>query len=238
MPIDTDFIDSFVLDYLRRRASEDDFHTYQVGEYYPHMLGYCPLKAWFEYKLGPHITDRGVQFVNLGYVLHDLVLSAYREMGYQVEVPFEYRVNRDIVVRGRADAVGLGHVIEVKTVSQLRRASLPYPNHVAQLNFYLGVFRYNRGLLHYIDRRDLSRFYHEVEFSRDLFDSSIQRVIFIHEHLVDDVPPPPEPVAQWECRDCPYRRYCPLHGGSIDLFLRRSIELLRREGSSRSGSGD
>jgi len=161
--IDVDFIDRFLMEHLRRKASEDDFHTYEVGEYYPHMLGYCPLHSWFEYKLGPAITDRGVQFVNLGYALHELVLSAYREMGYRVEVPFEYRVSPDVVVRGRADAVGLGHVVEVKTVSQFYRTKeLPYKNHVMQVNFYMHVFRMPRGLLHYIDRRDLSRMYFEL----------------------------------------------------------------------------
>ncbi len=204
-------------DYLRRLVSDDPFHTYEVGEYYPHMLGLCPRKAYYEYVYGPRLSERGVRYVNLGITLHDFILKGFAERGYMVEVPFEFRVNDEVRIRGRIDGLSVDHVLELKTTAYLPKK--PREHHIAQVSLYMRATGRSRAYLLYVSRNDLSRRVFEVPFDEAAFNRAILSALKIHEALKGGVPPDPEPVASWECRDCPFKNLCP-----------RGQELLKKAG--------
>ena len=205
--MDTRFLESFFKRFLERRASSDTFHSYKVGEYYPHLIGSCPLKAYFMYTEGPSIGSRGVRYVNAGIIYHDFILEAYREMGYEVEVPFALSVGDGIVVRGRADALGFGHVVEVKTVSRL--PAEPYENHKMQVTLYMKAFGVKEAVFHYVNRNDLTSRFFEFHFDRDYYNRALERIRLIHSSVLNKTPPDPSPSFPAECSDCPFRSLCP-----------------------------
>lgn len=211
------YIGHILDDYLRRLVSEDSFHTYEVGEYYPHMLGLCPRKGYYDYVYGPRLSDRGVRYVNLGITLHDFILRGFAERGYRIEVPFEFRVNDEVRIRGRIDGVSIDHVLELKTTSRLPKE--PYPHHVAQVSLYMRALDRQRAYILYVSRNDLSRRVFEVPFDEAAFDRAVSTALRIHDALVKGSPPDPDPVADWECRDCPYKKHCPV--GQKLLKLRK-----------------
>jgi len=206
------YIEHILDDYLRRLVSEDPFHTYEIGEYYPHMLGLCPRKGYYEYVYGPKLSDRGVRYVNLGITLHDFILRGFEERGYQIEVPFEFRVNDEVRIRGRIDGLAVDHILELKTTSYIPKK--PHKHHVAQVSLYMRAFDRPRAYILYVSRNDLSRRVFEVPFDRAAFDRAVNTALRIHEALKTGQPPAPDPVAKWECRDCPYKHLCPL--GKVD----------------------
>lgn len=199
---------SFYERFLERKATEDTFHTYKVGEYYPHLIGSCPLKAYYMYTEGPAIGYRGVRFVNAGIIYHDFVLQAYREMGYEVEVPFSLRIAPDIVVKGRVDALGFGHVVEVKTTRRL--PDEPYENHKLQVTLYMRALGVKRALFHYITRNDFTSRFFDFYYDSSYYRRAVDRIKALHESLLEGVPPEPSPAFPGECADCPFRDRCPL----------------------------
>jgi len=205
---DLKFIRSFFDNYLVRRATEDNFHKYEIGEYYPHLVGVCPLKAYYTYKIGPYISDRGVRFVNAGIIYHEFILEGYRQMGYKIEVPFEYHLTPNVRVRGRVDALGFGHIVEVKTVSRL--PSEPYFNHLLQVSIYAKALGVDEVVFHYILRNDMRYRLIRWEFDESVYKQAVKRILSLHEALVSGVLPKPDPQIPTECTDCPFRDRCPL----------------------------
>ena len=202
-------------DYLRRLAEYDPFHTYEIGEYYPHLLGYCPLKVYYIYKYGPKVTKRSMRFTNLGVALHDFILRGFAENGYAVEVPFELVINPEVRIRGRIDALGVDHVLELKTTSNL--PSEPYKNHVRQVTLYMKATGRKRAFILYVTRNDLRRRIFEVPFTKRNYEDAVNYVLRLHDSLKNDTPPDPEPIASWECKDCPFRDLCPRYGAQTKL---------------------
>ena len=200
------YVENILDDYLQRLADGDGFHTYRVGEYYPHMLGLCPRKGYYDYVHGPRLTEKGVRFVTLGTALHDFILRGFEERGYRVEVPFEYYVRDDVKIRGRVDGVAVDHVLELKTV--FRFPEEPYPHHVAQVSVYMRAMGKDTAYILYVSRNDLSRRVFEVPFDRDAYNCAVNTAVEIHEALLSGEPPAPAPVAEWECKNCPYRELC------------------------------
>lgn len=225
-------LDDAIMRHLREDA-DDGFHTYQIGEYYPHAIGYCPLRYYYIYKYAKAnpLPDRAINITSAGRVAHDLVQSALDRLGYQKERPFEMRVADGVRIVGRVDDYWPGgslraddplaqtfadilgtdsippHVIEIKSTNYL--PAEPYSKHKLQLNLYLYAFDVDFGFFIYVSRRDFSRriFY----FARDpaLYDVAVQWVLNLHNALSTDTPPSPAPVADWECDGCPLRGVCP-----------------------------
>lgn len=237
-------LENAIMQHLREDA-DDGFHTYTIGEYYPHAIGYCPLRYYYIYKYARDapLPDRAVNMTSAGRIAHDLVQSALDRLGYVKEKQFVLSVSEGVRIVGRVDAYWPGgpfrsgdplasyvsqavgtsdvppHVIEIKSTNFLPRE--PYPKHKQQLNLYLYALGVDFGLFVYVSRRDFARriFY----FARDpaLYNESIAWVLLLHESLVSGIPPEPMPVADWECEGCPLRGVCPYHHSQtrIDDFV-------------------
>lgn len=226
-------ISAAITQHLREDA-DDGFHTYEIGEYYPHAIGMCPLRYYYIYKVAKSnpLSDESLNITSAGRVVHDLVQSALRRVGYRLEVPFELRVQDGVRIVGRVDAYWPGgklsdndpvartmisilgtddlppHIIEIKS-SRYRFPSEPYHKHKQQLNLYLRAFNLTHGFFIYVSRSNFSRKIFPFEYSPDLYNESLKWVLDLHNALVTDTPPEPHPVADWECKGCPLQDICP-----------------------------
>jgi CRISPR/Cas system-associated exonuclease Cas4 (RecB family) len=224
-----------IMQHLREDA-DDGFHTYEVGEYYPHAIGYCPLRYYYIYKYAKESTlpDRAINITSAGRIAHDLVQSSLRRLGYELEKPFSIDLDDGIRIVGRVDAYWPGgaftsrssdplaeavsslfrekeippHVVEIKSVRRYFPRE-PYDKHKEQLNIYLNALNVDFGIFIYVSRDDFTRrlFY----FQRDpaLYLKSLEWVRTLHTALLSDTPPAPAPVADWECDGCPLNGVCP-----------------------------
>ncbi len=108
------------------------------------------------------------------------------------------------VVRGKADIVSGDKVIEIKTTNKL--PPRPYETHVRQLNFYLGLFKLEHGLLIYLLRNGNGRREFEVGFDEGMFLNDLRRFEKLYECLTSFIVPEKEPSPL--CNFCEYRFLC------------------------------
>ena len=204
------YIEHVLDDYLESLVKDDSFHTYEIGEYYPHMLGYCPRKSYYEYVYGPRLDGKGVRYVNLGITLHDFILRGFEKRGYQIEVPFEFRITPEVRIRGRIDGLAVDHILELKTTSYLPKK--PHIGHLAQVSLYMKAFNRPEAYILYVVRNDLSRRVFQVPFQQEYYDLAVRTALQVHEALKTGVPPPRAPLESWECKTCPFREICERDG--------------------------
>ncbi|ABM80792.1 CRISPR-associated protein Cas4 [Hyperthermus butylicus] len=123
---------------------------------------------------------------------------------WRAEVQIEERYDIDggeVVLKGRADLVKYNDgvpetVVEIKTARMLPEGA-PLEHHVMQLRIYLQLLGARRGILLYVTPDRL------VEFEVEPVNVDIGALI---RETVYDMR---APRYDWECRYCPFRKFCP-----------------------------
>lgn len=153
-------------------------------------------------KAYPWLTLTFEPIVVLGTIAHLGIGQLLRERGLEVEVD----VSREITVnttcyfvKGRIDALdkSSGVVIEIKTTRST--ISSPQEHHVKQLNIYLNMLNYEKGVLVYIAPSKI------VEFSVSREPIDLEREV---RDLLEDKH---HPRYSWECSYCHFSKLCPYY---------------------------
>ena len=188
----------------RLRVVDDD--TVHVGE----VCG-CLRKSWFTRKYGSrdlsHIARSKRVVLGLGLSTHLVLEKVLEELGYSTEKQVVIELN-GFKLAGTPDAVGDSHVVEIKTTNRI--PDEPFPNHVMQLNAYLGLLGKSTGYIVYICKRDgqVKVFHHS--FNEVMFREVLKRAAKLNQHIKEDTVPEAEP--SYLCNYCEWRWKC-LRGG-------------------------
>ncbi len=138
----------------------------------------------------------------LGDLVHLGLERLLEEEGWVAEVEVEKRVEVDgrvYTLRGRADAVlfdenGVRHVVEIKTARSIER---PLEHHILQLQIYMELLGAEGGSIVYVTPDKILEF--EVP----------RRSVDVERLVAETVRNEARPRFDWECRYCPFRRFCP-----------------------------
>jgi CRISPR-associated exonuclease Cas4 len=138
----------------------------------------------------------------LGTIAHLGLGQLLREKGAEVEVEVLREVTVDgttYTVKGRVDALDKtsGIVVEIKTARS--PISTPQQHHIKQLNIYLNMLNYERGVLVYITPTRI------VEFS------VTREPVSIESEIRDLIENKYHPRYSWECSYCNYSKLCPYY---------------------------
>lgn len=136
----------------------------------------------------------------LGSIAHWGLGTVLREKGIDVEVETSKEVEvsgRMYKVKGRVDAVDRSNrlVIEIKTARAA--VGLPKEHHIKQLNLYLNMLGFERGVLLYITPSRLVEYLIEA------------REANLHEEVLNLLEDRYHPRYSWECRYCTFSKLCP-----------------------------
>jgi len=153
-------------------------------------------------KAYPWLTLTFEPIAVLGTIAHLGIGQLLREKGLEVEVDVsrEVTVNTtSYLVKGRIDALdkSSGVVIEIKTTRST--ISSPQEHHVKQLNIYLNMLNYEKGILVYIAPSKI------VEFSVSREPIDLEREV---RDLLEDKY---HPRYNWECSYCHFSKLCPYY---------------------------
>lgn len=194
-------------EHLKRKEEE-----YEVGRYYPSVLPQCLRRQYWHYVERAPPTAEALRAFKVGVFIHALIAEALIRHGVEVEVEPELKLDLGFgQLRGRADLLivhteGGDYAIEVKSCARL--PSKPYPEHVQQLNSYLGMLKLPKGFLLYVKKTALQLRVFNVSFSEQLFSELIERARKLHQYLSSQELPPPERLGSFECEHCEYMLKC------------------------------
>jgi len=153
-------------------------------------------------KIYPWLSVTFEPITILGTIAHLGLGKLLSEKGIETEV----EVSRDVIIgevsyliKGRVDALDRNNsiVIEIKTAKSTINS--PREHHVKQLNIYLNLLNYEKGVLVYITPSKI------VEFN-----ISREPVDFEHE-IKDLIEDKHHPKYSWECNYCHFSKLCPYH---------------------------
>lgn len=148
----------------------------------------------------PELTLTFEPVVALGSIAHWGVGALLKEKGIEVEVEVSkiIKLNDKVyTIKGRVDAIDRANetVIEVKTARSA--IGTPKEHHVKQLNVYLELTGFERGVLVYIAPDKV------VEYS------VTRKPVDLELEVRDLVEDRYHPRYSWECAYCVYRKLCP-----------------------------
>lgn len=135
----------------------------------------------------------------LGDLVHKGLESLMVAHGFQPEVEISRTVYVDGVeyqLRGRVDLLDSTRGIVVEVKSSKTHMGLPREHHLYQLNIYLNMLNYDKGILLYITPSKIAEY--EVSRTQISIDNLVKEV-------VEDAR---KPRFQWECKMCPFRKIC------------------------------
>ncbi len=144
----------------------------------------------------------------LGDLVHrglQQILAANGDARWRAEVEVEREVDIDgdkVLLKGRADLVSYDEdgraetVVEIKTARSLPEEA-PLEHHVLQLRIYMQLLGAKQGVLLYVTPERI------VEYPVDPSPLDIEQLV---RETVYDMR---IPRYEWECRYCPYRKFCP-----------------------------
>lgn len=138
----------------------------------------------------------------LGDLVHLGLEKMLSESSFETEVEIEGAVvleGNEYVIKGRVDAINREEGIAVEIKTSRSGIFLPKENHIEQLNIYLNMLGYGKGILIYITPDKLV----EYEIERTALD--IESIV--RETLEDKA----HPRYEWECKYCVYRKICPYY---------------------------
>ncbi len=127
----------------------------------------------------------------------------------EVELAKEYRVEGETyTVKGRADLVKYGEDGEPEIVAEIKTGrdlpgNQPHSHHVEQLRIYMELLGAEKGVLVYITPERLLEFHLGRGPGFD-----------VEARLAETVRDAARPRFDWECRYCPFRRFCPFSGAA------------------------
>jgi len=153
-------------------------------------------------KLYPELAVAFEPPMVLGDIVHWGLEALFKERGFDVEVEVSRAVyvnDKMYIIKGRVDAIdkSTGTVVEIKTARLA--VELPKDHHVKQLNIYLELTGYKRGVLVYITPDRV------LEYS--ITKSQVDLEFEVRELLEDKY----RPRYPWECTYCAYRKLCPFY---------------------------
>lgn len=161
----------------------------------------CTHKFYLK-KAYPWLTITFDPAAVLGTIAHLGLGQLLRERGAEVEVEVSREVTLNGVtytIKGRVDALdkSSGVVVEIKTARST--ISTPQQHHIKQLNIYLNMLNYERGILIYITPSRI------VEFS------ITKEPVNIESEVRDLIENKYHPRYSWECNYCNFSKLCPYY---------------------------
>ncbi|MEM4976110.1 MAG: CRISPR-associated protein Cas4 [Desulfurococcaceae archaeon] len=159
-------------------------HKFHLKKNYP----------WLSISFEPSAILGSIAHWGLERVLAEKGLVAEFDVQTEVEVQ-----GKKYLLKGRVDAIDVSNrvVIEVKTARSA--VNLPKEHHVKQLNIYLNMLKYEKGILVYITPIKL------VEYVIETSSLSLEDEI---RDLIEDKYHPRYP---WECKYCEFSKLCPYY---------------------------
>lgn len=151
-------------------------------------------------KQFPELTLVFEPMTVLGDIAHLGLEKILVDSGFEVEVEVSGTFNiegRSYLLKGRVDAVNRDQriVLEIKTARS--SSGVPREHHVRQLNLYLNLMDFDKGILLYVAPDKL------VEFTIP------RQVIKLESEIEDLINNRYRPRYEWECRFCTYGKICP-----------------------------
>ena len=201
-----------------------------ANQHSPSQLNQCHRKIFYRQLNAPEEAEdpdgifwTGTKFeeeIVMPYLSSVVGNRAYVRNSMWVDYTVETDVG-DIRIRGSTDPVVVDAQsapilpTEVKTKDSIENTTTPNPHHVAQLLAYMeGLSReweteIRTGLIIYGDRTTLSIKTFEVEFDRKRWGELVLEWATEHtEFRLDEQLPPADPVFDWECNFCSFRKRC------------------------------
>ena len=195
-------------------ALRTEYQKPVVGIYHPSLLPSCLKRQYLIYKRGLAIQEEKAGVFQIGRMFHDFIEKTLSNSFTvkSVEAPFFITLLRGdqlFRIAGRADLVveieDKDYIIEAKSIRKLPEQ--PLKHHVEQLIIYLGGYCVENGFLIYLEKNALQHRIFPVEFDLNVFKRMIGRAAMLHEHLLSDKEPEPDPE-KWECRYCEFKSEC------------------------------
>lgn len=197
-----------IVEKLYRKKLEDYLsHTKEENTLYVTDLLRCPLKIEFEkqYKelaLSEVFTPATVMGDIVHSGLEEFIKSSFTDSQVEVDVEKEVQINgKSVKIKGRMDAIaginGEKVVIEIKSARADK--GLPHEHHKAQLQIYLWMTGFKKGILIYITPDRIT----EYEITEPADEIGVIRLV---EETLNKTR---VPRYNWECSYCVYSGICP-----------------------------
>jgi len=183
--------------------------------FYPSEIAYCRRKMFYKiYGIEETNPSDYINIMELGDMGHEYIVEGYKRAGIWVGdeidgkvivkgIPFSFRV--DLFINWEDEILP----VEIKTVStwKYKKYSFEdYPQHLAQLQMYLNILGYEKGLIHILNRDNGQQKIITVEKDEGLFNDLMGRL----NEFVDDVQNKnvPEKEVSYLCKYCGYKDLC------------------------------
>ena len=224
---------SFIDRYLQNRRRKTRKKPPAGSIYVTSIVKQCQRQAYFDLKrrITPSIDK--LRMFEAGNILEDYLLKVYNEveeievLGTQLPT---YFYGDGFTVHGRLDILAqhqnsaiICH--EVKSTQNVPYRA-PWPDHIEQLQFYLGALGLRWGQIDYLDRRALVMGKYKIDtsydvtFDRALFGNLVQRAQEFSQTIADSIVPPPnrEAYGGKGCDNCGHRAHCDSVGELNGLY--------------------
>lgn len=160
-------------------------------------LVYCPMKRKFK-LLYPELVFDFEPYMVLGDIVHKGLQTYLKDWNFEIEKEVEEKIiidNEEYILKGRIDAFSKEFLVEIK--SSRSATGIPHEHHLLQLKIYMAMTSVSKGILIYITNDRI------VEYPVSLGDFDFGKLVrdFIYATEV--------PKWDWECRSCPFSKFCP-----------------------------
>jgi len=198
---------------------EREDKTYHCSDW-----GKCPLKTYFEFKLGKREDEEAYRVFRQGHDIEAFIQEVMElEFGNRLiknSYPIKFNIG-DIKIVGETDIVRISEdgkkieqMYEIKSTKNTHYVQdTPNENHIFQVQPYMLGLNLDRCKIIYIDKRDLKGIVHTVEYSTEKYKEGFKRVKTIEETLRGekeiDALLEISPFEDWECKyACQYVNKC------------------------------
>lgn len=214
--------------YLRNRRRKNTKKPPAGAIYVTSIIKQCQRQAYLDIKQRVQPSIVKLRMFEAGNILEDYLLKVFNEVdGIDVlgtQLP-TYHYGEDFTVHGRLDILAQHNnsaivCHEVKSTQNVPY-SRPWPDHVEQLQFYLGALGLEWGQIDYLDRRALVMgeyvidTSYEVTRDRMMFDDLVRRAEIFSRTVRENIVPLANRAAYGGkgCDNCGHRPYCDSLGG-------------------------
>ncbi len=195
----------------------------KIGRYYPSEIGSCLRKVWFSYKYPKQPDSNLLRIFEMGNIVHDFVVDVLKSEKNphiklkSAEKPFKMKIN-GFLISGRidneivlkdSDEIAL---VEVKSCSNIKNLDKAKKEHKMQLQLYMFATNIRKGLLLYVDKKNLQSKVFTIPYNEMDALHAIERFSVLDKHLKEDKIPIAEakkdPMKSWLCTYCEYKDKC------------------------------
>lgn len=204
--------------YLKKKEREKS-----IGRYYPSEIGGCLRKIWFSYKYPIKPDANLLKIFQMGNIVHDFVVDVLKsEKNPHIELksaekPFKMKIN-GFTISGRIDNeifIKLNNetaLVEVKSCSNIDNLADAKKEHKMQLQLYMFATKIRKGMLLYIDKKNLESKVFTVPYDEMEALHAIERFSILDKHLRENEVPVAEAKKDisknWLCNYCEYKDKC------------------------------